>query len=165
MHNNAARPDPQPPSQAALEGLVGVPWDNLTPHHQAMVRDTLHDPAVAHWDKLVHWVVHLLAYQGGYEGKTRRLLRRRATDLLVGLAEQGDPESQRWLGVQLMEGIAGKTDPAQAVVWLERALDQGDAEAAFHLGCLFEYHRGVVRRDPERSNTYFKLAKTMGHNT
>lgn len=148
---------------AQLTEVLGVPWDELEPRHQDMARELLNDPGAPHWDKAVQFAVHLMAFQGGYDGALARKLKRRANVLLRALAEAGDAESQRELGRALMHGEGITKNAGEAVVWLIRALEQGDARAAYDLGCVYEHHRGAVRRDLDRSTEYFRLAEEMGY--
>lgn len=145
--------------------LLGVPWDRLTEQHRQMARTLLGDPEVTDKEKAAHWAVHLLSSGSGdpYDKSLRTTLRRRANVMLRDLAERGDVESQLWLGESLLLGDGITKDAHGARTWLERALEQGEARAAYVLGYLYEYRRGDIPRDLERSREYFRLAEEMGY--
>jgi TPR repeat protein len=146
---------------AAIAEVLGVPWDDLIPRHQEMLRELFDRTPPARRAKEAQFAVQILAYNGGYQGPLKRKLTRRAEQMLRDLAEQGDGVSQRELGQLLME----RSKAQEAVVWLTRAVEQGDARAAFDLGCLYECHRGKVRRDLGLSQHYFELSRQMGNSS
>ena len=51
-------------------------------------------------------------------------------------AERGHAHAQMMLGRYLARGLAGKADPAEARIWLERAAAQGLDEARGDLAAL-----------------------------
>lgn len=143
----------------AIAKLLQVPWEELKPRHHDMLRELFASTPPAQQAKAAQFAVQIMAYNGGYEGPLKRKLTRRAHQMLRDLAEQGDAVSQRELGQLLME----QSKAQEAIAWLTRAVEQGDARAAFDLGCLYEYHRGKVRRDLALSEHYFELSRTMGY--
>ena len=62
------------------------------------------------------------------------------------LAQKGDTEAQRQLGHLMMRCVQPE-DRAQGVVWLGKAADAGDTEAAYMLGTVYMNGTGVAQDD------------------
>jgi len=88
-------------------------------------------------------------YEKAQFGKERQLL--------LELAEGGHPEAQYNLGVLLEQSKGGEVDDKEAVHWLQRAQEQGEAKAAGLLGFLFEKGRGVPA-DCQQAVKYYQIA-------
>jgi len=82
---------------------------------------------------------------------------RRAREIWLPLAEEGNAQSQFGLGMMIEGGHGVPPNPEKASLWYLRAADQGMAEAELSLGSLFEQGRGVAR-DPERAAELYRRA-------
>jgi hypothetical protein len=81
---------------------------------------------------------------------------------LLPLADGGDAQSQRCLGVMYYEGRGVPRNYAQAVEWFRSAAAQEDVQAQHSLGFLFESGRGVAQswRDAEK---WYRRAADQGY--
>jgi TPR repeat protein len=59
------------------------------------------------------------------------------------LAEQGDANAQRNLGVMYENGQSVPQDYAEALTWYHKAAEQGDAAAQYNLGTMYYNGLGV----------------------
>lgn len=82
------------------------------------------------------------------------------SDLLV-LAEGNNTMAQRILGERYALGIEGVTqDLNQAVFWLKKAADKGDAEAQYYLGYMYGQGLGVTQ-DWVQAHMWYSLVGTV----
>jgi TPR repeat protein len=65
-------------------------------------------------------------------------------DELTKLGEAGDPTAQSQLGYYYLNGIKTEKNIEAAKRWLQRAAEQGDIDAAYDLGVLFETERNYL---------------------
>lgn len=88
---------------------------------------------------------------------------RTARRLLEPVAEQGNPEAQRYLGWIYEHGIGLLAkDHAEAVNWYRRAAEQGYAPAQASLGRMYEYGYGV-EKDYAEAMKWFRMAADQGN--
>jgi len=73
-------------------------------------------------------------------------------------AEQGDAESQVYLGSLYATGRAMPKDDAKAAFWFRKAAEQGRADAQSHLAILYETGRGVPQSDAQAAEWLRKSA-------
>jgi TPR repeat protein len=66
----------------------------------------------------------------------------RALSLWRPLADEGNAEAQRFVGILYDNGLAVSRDSEQAVDWFRKAASQGDSEAEYRLGMMFVHGRG-----------------------
>lgn len=69
-------------------------------------------------------------------------------------AEQGSPEAQFALAVQLRDGLGVAEDAKAAAGWLMKAADQGHREAQRNLAVFYRLGRGVPRDDNQADEWY-----------
>lgn len=85
---------------------------------------------------------------------------------LRAAAESGDAQAQYELGLALVKPIPPHIGPikegAEAAVWLEKSADQGNMDAAFLLGYIYQYAAGV-QKDVGKSIGWFTKAADAGH--
>ena len=85
---------------------------------------------------------------------------RRALDIWLPLARNGDVLAEVYLGALYLSGSA--PDYAQALAWTRKAAERGNAAAQHNLG--FIYDRGVgVRRDPSAAINWYRRSAKQGH--
>jgi TPR repeat protein len=68
--------------------------------------------------------------------------------ILWPLANKGDHGAQRDLGIVLRQSC-GNADKTNAVAWLKKAADAGDAQGAAVLGDMYEYGDGITKNMAE----------------
>lgn len=76
----------------------------------------------------------------------------------VKRAATGDPVAQYALGRLLLDGHNGRVDIATAMIWLEKAAIQGNAEAAFDLASIHAGGQGVPRNDQQAVRWFHRAA-------
>jgi len=85
---------------------------------------------------------------------------------LRAAAESGDAQAQYELGLALVKPIPPHIGPikegAEAAAWLEKSADQGNMDAAFLLGYMYQYAAGV-QKDVGKSTTWLTKAADAGH--
>lgn len=64
---------------------------------------------------------------------------------LLAKAQQGDADSQMWLGCAYGQGWFGKANFPAALKWFRRSAEQGNPDAQNSLGQLYEDGRGVAQ--------------------
>jgi len=69
-------------------------------------------------------------------------------------AESGDANAQSWLGAGYEQGWFGKPDVKEAFKWLSRAAAQGNPDAQFILGQMYETGEGVWQNYAQAANWY-----------
>jgi TPR repeat protein len=52
-----------------------------------------------------------------------------------------------------------KKDPVEAVMWLRKAAEQGNAQAQFNLGCAYYFGSGVAKDHVEKAKWFRKAAQ------
>jgi hypothetical protein len=77
------------------------------------------------------------------------------------LAEQGDANSQWWLGNYYENGLHVKQDYVEAFKWYKKAAEQGYAGVEYYLGNLYRYGYGVEQDYVQA----FKLYKQAAENS
>jgi len=78
-------------------------------------------------------------------------------------ANKDDPESEHFLSTCYLSGLCGlKEDKVQAKYYAQRAVDHGNLEAAFNLGCFYADGIGC-EKNIGKAEEYLKMAKDKGH--
>ncbi|MHB8744386.1 MAG: YeeE/YedE thiosulfate transporter family protein [Sulfuricaulis sp.] len=83
----------------------------------------------------------------------------------IDRADHGDPSMQYGLGQLYAMGnpaLGIQRDESQAAVWFRRAAEQGNAEAQFALGLLYEDGLGVPH-DEHTALSWYRKAADQGH--
>src|SRR5437660_325317 len=86
----------------------------------------------------------------------------RALELWRPLAEEGNAEAQRGLGILYDNGLGIARDPQQAVDSFRKAAAQGDAEAEYRLGQKLVQGSNVVPRDTAQGLALLTKAGEQG---
>lgn len=81
-----------------------------------------------------------------------------ALEIVVPLAERGNPQAQHYMGKLLSSGQGVKQDHAAAFEWYSRAANQGFKEAQFSLGLAYGGGFGVTQ-DGLEALKWFIIAK------
>ena len=82
---------------------------------------------------------------------------------LAAAAEDGDPKAQLRMGLAYLNPQAGaEPDPALALKWIQRAADQGYADAQYTLGAMHHAGRGTLQSFP-LALKWFELAAQQNH--
>jgi hypothetical protein len=82
---------------------------------------------------------------------------------LAAAAEDGDPKAQLRLGMAYLNPQGGaEPDPALALKWIQRAADQGYADAQYALGAVHHAGRGALQSFPIAFK-WFELAAQQNH--
>lgn len=77
-------------------------------------------------------------------------------DRLTPLANKGDADAQFGLGVIYQKGLVVKKSSLRATVWLQKAVDQGHAQATNRLAWHFRNGIGVVQSSRQAEDLYLK---------
>jgi TPR repeat protein len=78
-------------------------------------------------------------------------------------AEQGEPQSQRILGLMYQAGAAGlPRDNVQAASWFLKAAEHGDALAQNQLGGMYEAGNGGLAKDATQARIWYRKAADQG---
>jgi len=85
-----------------------------------------------------------------------------AREYLKNLADQGDPEAQRAVGIQYFDGIGCPQNYATALHYFQLAAAQGNASAQCRVGYLLLRGRGCAQ-DLGEAARYFDRAAAQGH--
>jgi len=78
------------------------------------------------------------------------------------LAEAGDANAQRNLGLMYDTGTGVPQDDKEAVKWYRLAADQGGARAQFELGVKYQVGLGVLQNH-DKALMWYQLAAKQGH--
>ncbi len=78
---------------------------------------------------------------------------------LISKAQDGDLDSQMWLGVGYEQGQFGKANLQEAFKWLSQSAEHGNADAQVALGGMYEYGRGVPQNYQRAAEWYRKAAE------
>ena len=85
----------------------------------------------------------------------------KAYRILKPLAEKGNPEAQKFMGVMYDYGHGVKADPEQALAWYKRAAEHGDASVEYQIGA--KYFRGEgAEKDYTEAVKWWTLAAEGG---
>ncbi len=76
---------------------------------------------------------------------------------------QGDAQVQIRIGLMFTAGRGGKENRAEAVRWFLRAAEQGNAEAQYKLGEIYEKGDCDVAKDKSKAFLWYKKAAHLGH--
>ncbi len=87
---------------------------------------------------------------------------KKALNLWLPLAEQGDIASQVNVGEIYVKGLGVTRDAPEALKWFSRAAAQGSAAAEFNLGEIYGYGHGIPV-DHELSIKWYRKAAQQGH--
>lgn len=79
----------------------------------------------------------------------------------ISRAENGDLQSQLFLGVMYDKGIAVDPDPAEAFYWIRAAADSGDTRGLSLVGRAYGAGRGVTRDNEEALLWFHKSAQAL----
>jgi uncharacterized protein len=74
-------------------------------------------------------------------------------------AEQGNADSQLWLGVAYEQNKFGTTDLQEAAKWYRKAAEQGQPDAQTSLGSLYKDGEGVEQNYALAAEWYWKAAE------
>jgi TPR repeat protein len=84
-----------------------------------------------------------------------------AFQILLPLAEKGEPLAQMIVGRLYEKGEGAPNDCGEAVKWSTRAAEQGNADAQFELANF--YHQGhCVAKDDRTAVIWFELSGKKG---
>ena len=84
-----------------------------------------------------------------------------ALRLLGTLADQDNPQAERFLGIMYVKGMGVPQDYALAMRWLRLAADKGLPDAQNEVGFLYRQGQGVERNEAEAVK-WFRLAADQG---
>lgn len=87
---------------------------------------------------------------------------KKAYDLWLPLAEQGNADAQYNIGLLYMKGHGVELDERTALVWFTLAGEQGVADAQYNAGVLFYTGKGVYP-DHNSAIDWWTLAVDAGH--
>jgi TPR repeat protein len=85
-----------------------------------------------------------------------------ALNIWQPIAEQGNPEAQKWLGRLYDSGLGVPKDPAKAAFWYRYAAEQGDTYAQSRLGQMYIMGSGTMTRDTSIGLMWLKKAADQG---
>jgi TPR repeat protein len=85
-----------------------------------------------------------------------------AFELLLPLAENGDPEAQFKVGFMYVHGRGVDRDFDEAIRWMTAAAEQGFPEAQYNLALSYDIGRGVAR-DLVEAHKWATLALGQGY--
>lgn len=88
-----------------------------------------------------------------------------ALTLLKPLADAGIAEAIGMLGLAYQKGAGVKPDGIKAVELFEKAIEMGDALAAYNLSLLYQQGMQDVEANLEISHHFFRLSQEMGLQT
>ena len=74
-------------------------------------------------------------------------------------AEKGDANSEELLGRAYYEGVGVARNYSTALFWLNKAVAQGNADAMFFLGLMYEHARGVNQDIPKAMDLFDRAAE------
>lgn len=75
------------------------------------------------------------------------------------MAEAGEAEAQRNIGVMYQQGLGVPQDFGEAAAWYRRAAEQGHVRAQQNLGALYEEGSGVPQSYVEAAKWYLRAAE------
>jgi TPR repeat protein len=81
-----------------------------------------------------------------------------AVPQLMDLAKKGKGEAQALVGYSLLVGLGTKQDEKQALQWLLKGGEQGNAIALMQLGTIYEDGKCGVKKDDIEALKWYKLA-------
>jgi len=84
-----------------------------------------------------------------------------AADGFTILAEQGESESQSFLGVMYEHGTGVPKDEQQASIWYRKAADQGNPRGQSNLGVMYANGSGVPK-DEQQAYFWWLLSSAQG---
>jgi len=93
-----------------------------------------------------------------YEAKNYK----KAWETLLPLAESGDREAQRHIGIMYRHGLGIARDDAKAITWYRKAAEQGHVLAQNSLGIMYRFGMGV-QRDPQEGAKWLLAAAEQGY--
>jgi hypothetical protein len=86
----------------------------------------------------------------------------KSVDVLLELAEKGDPEAQYNIGVIYFFGKEVPQNQANAFTWFKKAAEQGYNAAQYALGRMYYYGQGV-QKDGDQAAAWFRKAAEKGY--
>jgi len=79
------------------------------------------------------------------------------------LAEQGDPRAAYVLGHRYLYGVNGEEKNAQqALYWLQKAGERGEAGGFHMLGVIYDRDSEIVKQDLTKSTQFYRKAAELG---
>ena len=84
-----------------------------------------------------------------------------ALKILKPLAENGDPEAQKIMGIMYDYGHGVKKDPQQALQWYIKAAEQGNPDVQYHVGAKYFHGDGTDQNYAEAAK-WWELAAAGG---
>ena len=85
----------------------------------------------------------------------------RALQILKPLAEEGDPEAQKIMGIMYDYGHGVPKDQAEALNWYLRAAEQGNPDVQYHVGAKYFHGEGAAQ-DYAAAAKWWELAANGG---
>jgi hypothetical protein len=85
----------------------------------------------------------------------------RALEILQPLAESGDPEAQKIMGIMYDYGHGVTKDPQAALSWYLRAAEQGNPDVQYHVGVKYFHGEGAAQ-DYAAAAKWWELAANGG---
>lgn len=86
---------------------------------------------------------------------------RKAVDIWLPLAEEGDAEAQYYMGVVYKDGLGVEINYDEFRYWTSRSAFQGSPSAMFNLGTMYEYSLGVDE-DKNKAFLWYSRAAQEG---
>ena len=87
---------------------------------------------------------------------------KKAYDIWIKPAQQGDPEAQYNIGLLYMKGLGVEHNDREALKWFTYAGEQGLADAQYNAGVMFYTGKGVYP-DYKSAIDWWTLAVAQGH--
>lgn len=86
----------------------------------------------------------------------------KAFNTLLPCAEAGDVESMAAIGLMCQLGLGVDRNIEQAILFLQKAAEEGSGPAAHNLGTLYLTCEPDIPRDPIKSKFWYERAKSLG---
>lgn len=86
----------------------------------------------------------------------------KAFNTLLPCAEAEDIESMAAIGLMYQLGLGVKRDINNAILYLQKAAEEGSGPAAHNLGTLYLTCEPDMHSNPEKSKYWYERAKSLG---
>lgn len=97
------------------------------------------------------------------EYEHRQQLRANPYMAIIQAAEQGNAKAQLQLAFIYAKGQGIRQDHVQAVKWMQKAAQQGDANGQYHLGQMYSEGYAGLPKDDSQALEWFRKAAEQGH--
>lgn len=151
------------PMDAQVETAAAIPApgaESVQPEVAAASSEIAPAPAVADAGPLLASVRSRLPQAA--QGPVPALPEGIASEALAKAVAAEDPKALFEIGLRVMEGRNGPSDPAAALNWFAQSASRGFAPAQYSLGTLFEKGNGVGR-DAAMARDWYLLAAGQGN--